>query len=65
MEKNMGKIENSTKNIVDDTKSEMKDLASSIRKSALVSNWLDALKYGGTGAILTSMILIAFYYVVI
>ncbi|WP_269049348.1 hypothetical protein, partial [Vibrio parahaemolyticus] len=65
MNRNMGNIESSTKNLVNDTKSEMKDLASSTRKSALISNWLDALKYGGTGAVLTSVILIMFYYVIV
>src|SRR5699024_4914726 len=65
MNRNMSKIERSTKSVVDDTKSEMKDLGYNTRKSVLVSNWLDALKYGGTGAVLTSAILIAFYYVVV
>src|SRR5699024_1742056 len=65
MNRNMSKMESSTKSLVDDTKSEMKDLASNTHKSVLVSNWLDALKYGGTGAVLTSAILIAFYYVVV
>ena len=65
MNSSMNGIESRTKDLVDSTRGEMKDLAASTRKSALISNWLDALKYGGTGAVLTSLILIIFYYAVV
>ena len=65
MNKHMSRIENSTKSLVTDTRSEMEELVSSTRKNAILSNWIDALKYGGTGAVLTSGILIGFYYVIL
>src|SRR5690554_427044 len=62
IEQRLKQIEINNKNSLNEMQNVTSTMVQNARKSILVNDWLDALKYGGVGGLTSSVILAALYY---